>query len=419
MPGWKAVKYIVIPGPLSLGLVVPAEVILAYVDMVAERIKNACELGNLPGFPRGNPRPLFYQPKTHQDWYGLINLCQKLAARDSIVQAPVGREYVRVILGSSVIRIRVSRTMSLTEVHRDQRMYYVSYEGEYDADTGAIAPAPDHGFVKEGAPFPPSYLDVSNYLRITFGDNNAAELRRALMGTTASKKTELKTAAVAAFLAEGARNARAFAINLMLLDLVEQGAHYDTRNGKFRQFSVDRMFWRRFENNPPKPAKLLQTAGGHIPQSGAGGADVKALKVHEVGGVTMPRYVWHHRTGFAPPVESYPRYQAPVFTRSVGGHTAGRATLSALARPAAERELAVVCMWLAHKCYLYTYEDEDSFAHFNVLRVADLNHVAFPTMTGIFRQAVGRMLRKAEMLKEALDARMMGLENVLVSRVSI
>lgn len=145
--------------------------------------------------------PLFYQPSTPKDWYALVNLCQKLAAADRMRAAPVGREYVRIKIGNSVVRIRVSRTIAPTEVHVHQQMYYVSYEGEYTPGAPIARGTVDHSFMGAGAPLPPTYTMVAQYLRDHPFGNDAAGFRRCLKGISDAPRTDLKTATVAGFLA--------------------------------------------------------------------------------------------------------------------------------------------------------------------------------------------------------------------------
>jgi hypothetical protein len=419
MPHWKSLKHLVVSvpapamAPPMLALLIRAEAVLGYLDMKAEQMKNSCDLALLPEVA-GSPWPFFYEPRTSRDWFALINLCQKLAARETLRAAAVGREYVRVKLGDSVVRIRVSRTMAPTEVHRDQRMYYVSYEGEYNPGIGVHA-VTDHGFFRNRAPFAPSYLDVAQYLRDHPVGNDAGTTRAILSGNCAASKTELKTAAVAAFLAEGARNARAFPVNLMLLDLVQHGVQYTTRGGKERAFQIDRMFWRRFENSDPA-RNLRQTAGGHIPQSGAGGADVKAVKMRQTAPYGPGR--WHRRTGFAPPVPTYPAFQEPVFAPS--GFASAKGALTAMAGRALDKECGAVCWWLANKFGLGAYENSRDLPggvlYIGVSNLETASLTAAPPAAGA---SAARLLRHLATIKAALEDRVLSLEDLLAVRIPL
>jgi hypothetical protein len=428
--GWKSLKYIFVPsaGPVNriqLIAVLPAEAVLGYLDLKSESRKTGSDISSLPQVDEV-AFSLFYEPKTSSDWYALVNLCQKLAARDSIIAAVVGREYVRIKIGTSVIRIRVSRTHAPREVHVNQGMYYVSYEGEYDPVAHTIARgSTDHGFMAGGAPLPPTYPMVAQFIQDHPTAVNGPLMRAALRGVSDAPRTEMKTATVAAFLAEGARNVRALPLNLMMLDLVEQGVNYSTGSGRERTFSMNRMFWRQFEYSEPS-ARVRQTAGGHMPQSGAGGADVKKVKMIQppISRGPAPPPHWVHRTGFAPhPAQPKPAlglapYQTPVFTPST--FAVAQASLSAMARPAVDKECGLICKWLSHKFNLLAEERMPAAVMGSVrfLPITNLSAISFaglavpPTETA----QIAGLMRKMEIIKAALDDRISSLANLLIAR---
>ena len=292
-------------------------------------------------------------------------------------------------------------------------MYYVSYEGEYQPGRLIARGNVDHGFMRGGAPLPPTYPMVAQFLQDHPFGNDATGMRRCLKGISDAPRTELKTAAVAGFLAEAARNARAMPINLMILDMVEQAVPYTTRGGRERNFEIDRMFWRRHEYGLI-PARNV--AGGHMPQSGAGGADVKKVK--------MMIDHWEHRTGFTEnscqPVlgPQMKPLQKPVYEHSATFAQA-RSTLTPLAQPALDKECGIVCSWLAHKFHLLAEEKAPNLAMGSVrfLEIRNLNAVNLSAMAPTDEVAqVASLLRKLETIKEALTDRCDGLDDLLAAR---
>jgi hypothetical protein len=423
--GWKSLRFVVLPtshvNARYIHAVIPASAVIAYLDQKTEALKQASSMADVPYVEPLAPTVfhprIIYCPKTIRDWAALAGLCQALASRDTVIAAPIGREYVRIRIGNSIMRIRVSRTINPAEVHQKQQMYYVSYEGEYDSDARTINTDVPHDFTKNDAFFPPTYVDVANFLHGTPYPLAAEHMRGALQGQPQdSGNSELRTAVVAAFLAEGARNIRAIPINLMMLDLVQQAVPYTTSAGDPRFFEIDRMFWKRSERKG--------TAGGYIPQSGAKGADVKMLKSMAPPWTPgpIPQPEWNYRVGFQPhpaspdllPPLMVPQFAPQPFQQS-------RSALNALAQNALDKECGAVCMWLSHKFYLRAveqYPDADCDTRFPI--IDNLNSLSQAALAADEEVAQGRgIMRSLETIRGALDDRLLGVTNLLEHRVNL
>ena len=423
--GWKSLRFVVLPTShvetRQVRAVIPASSIIAYLDQKAEALKKGSSIADVPCIDAdaATETPTLYSPQTIGHWSALVGLCQTLATRDTLRAAAIGREYVRIKIDTSVIRIRVSRTMDPTEVHQKQQMYYVSYEGEYDQGTRTINPPQvPHAFTAKDAPFSPSYVDVANFLQGNPYPQAPQHMRAALEGDANSGGSELRTSTVAGFLAEGARNVRALPINLMLLDMVQEAVPYTTGGGAARVFTLDRMFWKRSERRG--------TAGGYMPQSGAGGADVKKLKMiappWEPG--PMPSPQWNYREGFQehpasaallPPL-MIPRFAPRTFDQS-------RLALTPLAQNGLDKECGTVCMWLAYKFNLQAVEQfPDPVPDVRFPIVDDLNSLSLgPPQPAEEREVpqIRGVMRSLETIRGALDDRLLGLSNMLNHRIQL
>lgn len=197
----------------------------------------------------------------------------------------------------------------------------------------------------------------------------------------------------------------------MLLDMVEQRVSYTTGGGRERTFEIDRMFWRRYEFSVPP---THNTAGGYMPQSGAGGADVKKVK--------MMIDHWERRTGFAPhsaqPVlrPGMNALQKPVFAACTFDQA--RTALTAMARPAVDKECGVVCKWVAHKFHLLAEERPPNMglASVRFMPVNNLGKVDFSAAPPEEHGQVASIMRKIEIIKSALIDRCDGLDDLLAER---
>lgn len=130
-----------------------------------------------------------------------------------------------------------------------------------------------HGVTERGGP---SYNEFRDLLK-GMGKTDAAiavGLRSLLAGQIpklTAQYAPMAALAAAMFLAEPKRNARAFAVNLMLVDMVEQGLTYGSRE---RKLTWDNVLWRDgFGTTGADKEKTYTLAEGD-----------KTLKAHERGG---------------------------------------------------------------------------------------------------------------------------------------
>jgi len=174
-------------------------------------------------------------------------------------------------------------------------------------------------------------------------------MRGALQGQPQdSGNSELRTAVVAAFLAEGLA---IFAHSYQPHDVRSSpaGRPYTTSAGTA-------LFSR------------LIACSGSVPNgkhgrrvyssSGAKGADVKNAKKHgpslDTGADTPTE--WNYR--WLPAASCFPRFAATTYGSSVRPQPfqQSRSALNALAQNALDKECGAVCMWLSHKFYLRAVE---------------------------------------------------------------